>query len=143
MLTLNFLYFWPKQCRLMQLFWEALSNLLSSTYLYFNQDALISYTDLNPTHSLSNSCTFTTSHTESDEHGTPPPRRQRAASIPRNAEELACHVLHGSLRLTPSRQQILSHSGIRLEERAASQQEGGAGQLQQTNSQVKLKQRCG
>ena len=84
---------------------------------------------------VTHTCTFTRTHTESDEHGTPPPRRQRAASIPRNAEELACHVLHGSLRLTPSRQQILSHSGIRLEERAASQQEAG-GQQQQTNTQV-------
>lgn len=66
---------------------------------------------------------YTHIHTESDEHGTPPPRKQRASSIPRNAEELACHVLHGSLRLTPSRQQILSHSGIRLEERATSLQD--------------------
>ena len=90
-------------------------------------------TQLTHTHSLIHTHTHT--HTESDEHGTPPPRRQRAASIPRNAEELACHVLHGSLRLTPSRQQILSHSGIRLEERAASQQQEG-GQQQQTNTQV-------
>lgn len=47
------------------------------------------------------------------------PRRHRAPSIPRNAEELASHLLHGSLRMTPSRQQILSYSGIRLEERAS------------------------
>ena len=36
------------------------------------------------------------------------------SSTPRNAEGLASHVLHGSLRLTPSRQQILSYSGISL-----------------------------
>ena len=98
------------------------------------------------THTLSyNVHAFTRSHpsllslpplTESDEHGTPPPRRQRAASIPRNAEELACHVLHGSLRLTPSRQQILSHSGIRLEERATSMQGAAEQQGQQQNSQT-------
>ncbi len=60
--------------------------------------------------------------TDSDE---PPssPRRRRAPSIPRNAEELASHLIHGSLRMTASRQQILSHSGIRLEERANALQE--------------------
>ena len=47
------------------------------------------------------------------------PRRQRAPSIPRNGEELASYLIHGSLRFTPSRQQILSYSGIRLEERAS------------------------
>ncbi len=51
------------------------------------------------------------------------PRRRRAPSIPRNAEELASHLIHGSLRMTASRQQILSHSGIRLEERANALQE--------------------
>ena len=45
----------------------------------------------------------------------PPPSSSSAP--PRNAEELASHVLHGSLRLTPSRQQILSYSGISLPER--------------------------
>ena len=42
-------------------------------------------------------------------------------------------MLHGSLRLTPSRQQILSHSGIRLEERATSLQDA---EQQQQNSQA-------
>lgn len=46
-----------------------------------------------------------------------PRRATQPPPVTRNAEELACHVLHGSLRLTPSRQQILSHSGIRLDER--------------------------
>lgn len=50
------------------------------------------------------------------------PRRQ-PQNITRNAEELASHVLHGSLRLTPSRQQILSFSGIRLEDRVSAFQE--------------------
>ena len=59
--------------------------------------------------------------TESDDQ-TASPRRQPQV-ITRNAEELACHVLHGSLRLTPSRQQILSFSGISLEERASTLQE--------------------
>ena len=45
------------------------------------------------------------------------PRRAPPSSTPRNAEELASHVIHGSLRLTPSRQQILSYSGISLPDR--------------------------
>ena len=51
--------------------------------------------------------------TDSDDQ-TSSPRRPAPSSAPRNAEELASHVLHGSLRLTPSRQQILSYSGISL-----------------------------
>lgn len=62
------------------------------------------------------------SYTDSDELPNSP-RRRRAPSIPRNAEELASHLIHGSLRMTASRQQILSHSGIRLEERANALQE--------------------
>ena len=59
---------------------------------------------------------------ESDEQAASP-RRPTQQPVTRNAEELASHVLHGSLRLTPSRQQILSHSGIRLEERASALQD--------------------
>jgi len=51
------------------------------------------------------------------------PRRRRAPSMPRNAEELADHLIHGSLRMTASRQQILSYSGIKLEERATALQQ--------------------
>ena len=63
---------------------------------------------------------FVSCPTETEDHSSVgSPRRHRAASIPRNAEELACHLIHGSLRFTPSRQQILSYSGIRLEDRAS------------------------
>eukprot|EP00731_Ephydatia_muelleri_P002416 Em0001g2416a len=48
-----------------------------------------------------------------------PPRRSAPNLAPRNAEGLASHMIQGSLRLTPSRQQILCCSGISLEERVA------------------------
>ena len=67
----------------------------------------------------------------------PPRKRERAPSIPRNAEELASHVIHGSLRLTPSRQQILSYSGIRLEERVSALQ-----QQEQEEKQQQEQQQC-
>lgn len=56
-------------------------------------------------------------YTESDDPMSTP--RKQPQPITRNAQELASHVLHGSLRLTPSRQQILSNSGIRLEEQTS------------------------
>ena len=56
----------------------------------------------------------------------------RKSTRAHDAEELASHVLHGSLRLTPSRQQILSNSGISLppnteqeEEEEEEEEEGG------------------
>lgn len=73
------------------------------------------------------------------------PRRHRAPSIPRNAEELASHLIHGSLRFTPSRQQILSHSGIRLEERASAlkkeEEEAAAAREQQQATPTPGKER--
>lgn len=71
---------------------------------------------------------------DSDDNQPNSPKKRRAPSIPRNAEELACHLLHGSLRMTASRQQILSHSGIRLEERAKEEKEKKEEKLEQPQS---------
>lgn len=89
--------------------------------------------------------------TEEQAPGGSPRRHHRAPSIPRNAEELACHLLHGSLRMTPSRQQILSYSGIRLEERASALQQqrqeqeakekGGRGRLHSSSDSMLLKKK--
>ena len=54
------------------------------------------------------------SASDSDDQASSPRRPATSSTSRNNAEGLASHVLHGSLRLTPSRQQILSYSGISL-----------------------------